>query len=360
MRKVIEGFKPLSGKHCVTTALRQILNYYGHSFSEEMLLGLGEGLYFGYMQLGTGPMLTGRKKVFEFEEVLARHLGITMRCKAPKEYEGAFVNLKAQIDKDKPTFIYVDMSYLSYLQMSSHSHFGGHAVVVFGYDEKEKIFYISDRDGEDFPVPTSKGGAMKQDVHLVPYEQVEQARSSTYRPFPPHHKYLEIDVLGMKPIDKKMLGEAIYNCAYAMLYPPAKFLGINGILKLAKGLPKWEQLGEREMVIAAITNSYMIGHEGGTGGGAFRKMYGNFLIEAANYFKGDELTSIGEQFLEVGNQWDTVGNNLRELGSKRVGEGKIDKQRLTDIGHQVEEIYQAEKILYQALITYISKNRGEE
>ncbi len=359
MKKVIEGFKPLSGKHCVTTALRQILNYYGHPFSEEMLLGLGEGLYFGYMQLGTGPMLTGRKKVFEFEDSLAKHLGITMRCKAPKEYEGAFVNLKAQIDRDKPTLIYVDMPYLSYLQMPPHSHFGGHAVVVFGYDEEEKSFYISDRDGEDFPVPTSKG-VMKQDVHLVPYEEVEQARSSRHRPFPPHHKYLEIDALAIKPIDEKMLREAIYNCAYAMLYSPAKFLGINGILKLAKRLPKWEQLGEREMVIAAITNSYMIGHEGGTGGGAFRKMYGRFLMEATSYFRGDELTPIGEQFLEVGNQWDTVGNSLRELGSKRVGEGKKDKQRLTDIGHQVEEIYQVEKTLYEALITYTSKNKGGE
>jgi hypothetical protein len=37
----IKSFQPSGGKHCQTTALKNILDFHGISISEEMLLGLG-------------------------------------------------------------------------------------------------------------------------------------------------------------------------------------------------------------------------------------------------------------------------------------------------------------------------------
>ena len=83
------------------------------------------------------------------------------------------------------------MSYLKYLNLEEDSHFGGHAIVIFGYDDKENKFYISDRDNSDNPIRTPKGYISK-DYHLANYFEIEQARSSNHRPFPAKNKYLDM------------------------------------------------------------------------------------------------------------------------------------------------------------------------
>jgi len=47
----IQGFKQFGGKHCQTSALKNILDYHGLHLSEEMLLGLmgGVGFIYWYM-----------------------------------------------------------------------------------------------------------------------------------------------------------------------------------------------------------------------------------------------------------------------------------------------------------------------
>ena len=76
MKKIIENFQPLGGKHCITISLRQIFNFYGYSLSEELLFGIGEGLDFTYINLPHSPMVSGRSKVLELENVLSNHLGM--------------------------------------------------------------------------------------------------------------------------------------------------------------------------------------------------------------------------------------------------------------------------------------------
>lgn len=57
MQKIIEGFAPQGGKHCITTSLKQIYDFYGYPLSEEMLFGIGEGLDFTYINLAAAPMV---------------------------------------------------------------------------------------------------------------------------------------------------------------------------------------------------------------------------------------------------------------------------------------------------------------
>ena len=45
---IIQDFSCFGGKHCQTTALKNILEYRGLHLSEEMLLGLGGGIGFIY------------------------------------------------------------------------------------------------------------------------------------------------------------------------------------------------------------------------------------------------------------------------------------------------------------------------
>ena len=66
--------------------------------------------------------------------------------------------------------IHVDMGFLSYFDLPDGYHFGGHVIVVAGYDPETRQVLIADRDEE---------------LHPVSLEDLEKARGSTFKPFSP-------------------------------------------------------------------------------------------------------------------------------------------------------------------------------
>lgn len=342
MQNVVENFIPQGGKHCITNSLKQIFSYYGYPLSEEMMFGLASGLSFLYLNQSSSPMVNGRTKVFEFEKKLADRLNISIQCKSGSDYKKISQLSKEMIDQNKPILIYVDMPYLSYLGLNKSSHFGGHAVVLFGYDNELEQFWISDRDNHDYPIRTPLG-EISEDYHLVSYREMEQARNSSYRPFPAKNKYLLIDFQGYKQIDRETLTQAIAENCDTMLNPPAKLLGVNGILKFSNEILKWKNFSLDKLKLSGTTNYFQISKDGGTGGGIFRKMYGNFLIEAAVTMDNKNIAMLGKQFLEIAKQWDKIAEDLWQLSLS----GNVSI--LQEMSKEIMGIYHQEKNLYQCL-----------
>ena len=172
---------------------------------------------------------------------------------------------------------------------------------------------------------------------------MKQARNSTYRPFPAKNKYLLFDFQGYKEIDKKILTEAIAETCDAMLNPPAKLLGINGILKFSTEILKWEKFNPNKMKLSGTTNYFQISKDGGTGGGIFRKMYGDFLIEASTILDNKNIAMLGTEFIEVATQWDNIAEDLWQLSLSG------DASLLQKMSKELIAIYYQEKNLYQSL-----------
>lgn len=342
MKRMVEGFVPQGGKHCITNSLKQIFAYYGYPMSEELLFGLASGLSFLYLNPAASPMINGRTKVFEFEKKLADRLQITMQCRAGKKYDRILRVTKQMIDANQPVLVYVDMPFLPYLGLADGSHFGGHAVVLFGYDDEKRKFLVSDRDQHDALIDTPNGQIAK-DFHMVDYDDMERARSSSFRPFPAKNKYLCIDVQGYRAVNQKVLREAILDTCEGMLYPPAQLLGVSGILKFSKEVCRWKDFCQKKRRLAGITNYFQIHEKGGTGGGIFRRMYGDFLKEAAGIWQDTRLVKLGEQFIAVSLLWDAVAELLWKLS--QTG----DIQLLDMISERALDIYEQETALYQAL-----------
>ena len=105
--------------------------------------------------------------------------------------------------------------------------------MLFGYDEEQHKFLVSDRDQQDAPIQTPNGLVAK-DYHMVDYEDIKRARSSSFRPFPAQNKYLTFDFQGYRTVDKQILREAILDTCDSMLHPPAQLLGVSGILKFSR------------------------------------------------------------------------------------------------------------------------------
>jgi len=307
---IIENFLPKGGNHCITNSLKQIFEFYEYPISEEMLFGLGSGLGFVYVNLASAPMISCRIKPIEFENNISEIIGIGIKVKKPKNAQIAFEKLKDSISNKNPVMLYVDMPFLNYLNMQDSGHFGGHSIVVFGYDEQ--FFYVSDRDNSDWKIYTPKG-EIGSDFHKVTYEELEKARNSNFRPFPANNKWVEFDFSSAKEITKDLINRAIKINVDTMLNAPANLLGINGINKFAMGTKKWRKFDTSKKKLTGITNYFMISDKGGTGGGAFRKMYGNFLLEASEISKQVELEKSGKKFLEIAGFWDKIADEMMEL-----------------------------------------------
>jgi len=347
MKQIIEDFIPMGGRHCITNSLKQIFYYYGYPISEAMLFGIASGISFAYINLVNSPMVSGRTKPFEFEEKLAEQLGIQIKCRKPKDYVTASKKMKYMIDNNSPVLIYADMPYMGYLNLNKDNHFGGHAVVVFGYDDEKQCFYLSDRDNHDYAIRTPLGD-ISEDYHLVDYLEMEKARNSNYRPFPANNKYLEFNFESVYEnkkniITRECIVSAIKDSCKSMLNPPAQLLGVNGIKKFEHEVLKWKNFDSDKLKIAGITNYFQINQDGGTGGGIFRKLYGEFLIEAESLYNELPLKEVGKSLIEVSEKWDLIADDMWKLGES------ADIQFLTKISKQIGVIYDLESGLYKQL-----------
>lgn len=312
MKKIINEFKTSGGKHCITNALKQVFEYYNYPLTEEMIFGIGSGLSFVYINLSTSPMVSGRTKPFDFEKKLAERLHIKIKCNSSSTYQTAFDKTLKLLDDDKPVLVYADMPYLDYLNLDEDSHFGGHAVVIWGYDHETEKFYISDRDNSDYAIRTPNG-PISQDYHLVDYKQVELARNSNHRPFPANNKYLDIQFNEYTQVSPHIIFSAIQETCDTMLNAPAQLLGVNGIHKFSKEILKWSKFDEEKIKMAGITNYFMIHADGGTGGGIFRRMYGDFLIQASSIVQCEEMKELGISYIAISEKWDRVADFMWKL-----------------------------------------------
>lgn len=347
MKHVIESFTPTGGMHCITHSLKQVFAFEGYPLSEAMLFGLSSSLAFTYINLASSPMVSGRTKSVEADKKLAERLKVKVSCRQPKNYETGFVKVKKLIQQNHPVMIYVDMPYLSYLEMDQASHFGGHAVVLFGYDDEQAVFYVSDRDHSDYPIRTPQGESAN-DYHLVSYQEMERARSSRHRPFPANNKFMEFDFSDYVKPNRETITAAIKDTCEAMLNPPAKLLGINGITKFSKEIIKWRSFDQRKLKTAGITNYFQISKDGGTGGGIFRRLYGEFLLDVAPILADREIATIGSAFINLAKQWDELAAVFWAIGESG------DSSLLQPLSEQIAELGEIERVLLERLRTKLT------
>jgi hypothetical protein len=349
MRYVVKNFQPSPGSHCISNAIKQIFRFYGYSLSEEMIFGLASGLNFFYFEFKNipYPLIGGRTKIGDFEENLACNLGISINIHTTSSTIKAYDEMKRLIEKNIPIIIYVDMNALSYLGMPQDVHFGGHTVVVFGIDEEEGIAYVSDRDSEKKSI-TLNPKEKPSDYHKVALNDLSRARGSTYKPYPPKNKWLTFDLSGMWGIDQNVIFEAIRETCTVMRCPPIKNLGLNGIRHFAQKVKEWENYSEENFKRAAFNAFIMIDEKGGTGGGAFRRMYGNYLRECVALTGLEELDSIGKEYITLSEWWDDVADKLLKMSTS----GNVNK--LDDIADLLTLIHHKEENLIQHLCVLVS------
>jgi len=190
------------------------------------------------------------------------------------------------------------------------------------------------------------------DYHKVALNELSRARGSRYKPYPPKNKWLTFDLSGMWEIDQNIIFEAIRETCTVMRCPPLKNLGLNGIRHFAQKVKEWKNYSAENFKRATFNTFIMIDEKGGTGGGAFRRMYGNFLRECAARNGLKELESIGKEYVSLSEWWDDVADKLFEMSTS----GNVNK--LDDIADLLTLIHHKEDNLNQDLCVIVSGYAG--
>jgi hypothetical protein len=146
-----------------------------------------------------------------------------------------------------------------------------------------------------------------------------------------------------------MIFSAIKETCDSMLNAPAQLLGLNGISKFSKEILKWSKFDEEKLRTAGITNYFMINADGGTGGGIFRRMYGDFLIQASNISSCEVMKQLGLEYIDVSGKWDMVGYLMWKLSET------AEKQLLPEISDIVKEIHKEETAILTKLLQIVNK-----
>ncbi|GAA1598862.1 BtrH N-terminal domain-containing protein [Kribbella karoonensis] len=279
--------------HCVTGSLRHIYNFHGYRISEELLFGLGSGLGFAYFHLkDTDPFFGGRANKDGLEKTAGRRTGVAVTSHATSSARVAQHELRQLLVAGEPVLVYLDMGFLPYFDLPPDYHFGGHVVVVAGYEPQTGQVLVADRD---------------EQLHPVDWDVLERARGSTYRPFPPRHTWYTFDFSNARDPEPDDVRAAIAEVCDGMLNPPIANLGVRGIRKAAHETLRWPQvLDAGALRRTCFTTSLMIDARGGTGGGIFRYLYARFLDEAAIITGDVHLAELGYELTAIGDLWEDV------------------------------------------------------
>ena len=297
--QTLPGFKHFNSHHCVTGSLRHIYEFYGYPISEEMLLGLGEGVGFIYWHMkGTLPFLGGRANIERpgvegLEKALGRRCGVGVEALRTTSAGKAQKTLLEMLQANQPVMLVLDMGFLPYFDFGGQEyHFGYHVVVACGYDPQTGQVLLADRD---------------EALHPVSLETLEKARGSKYKPFPPQHAWYRFDFGNKHPPQPEEICIAMRQSASAMLHPPISNFGVHGIAKAAGRIRNWPKvMDEKELRETCINTAIMIDARGGTGGGLFRYMYARFLKEAAELCSEPRLNEISKCMHTAGDMWQAA------------------------------------------------------
>lgn len=292
--KLLDGFQSLNTHHCVTGSMRHVYQFNHHPISEEMLLGLGEGVSFIYWhQKGQIPFIGGRGSPKpSMEQIAGQRTGVLITPRTTSSTARADQALFEILATGQPVMLQVDMGFLPYFDFGgSEYHFGGHAIVACGSSVDGAAILVADRDG----------------IYPVPLVDLQRARASAYKPFPPHNRWYSFDFTHKRQPTPQEIYTAIRNQASGMLQPPIRNIGIKGIHKTAEMIPTWPGKMTEDQIRWALFNSYIfISPKGGSGGGAFRYMFSRFLDESGQVTGDNQLVNSAKAFKQIGDRWQEL------------------------------------------------------
>jgi len=329
VKKIIDNWVHIPGIHCGSVTLRDVMTYHGYPWSEAMCFGIGGGLGFYYTvkdDLSPTRMIFVRGPEME-PAFFSLAVGPASWKHASKD---TMKTIKRPLDKDVPVIIQTDIYHLGYY--NSSTHFPGHIVSVWGYDDDSGVMYVADTQFEG--------------LRSVPYADFLEGMGSKDPSNPLDYNYMDIEPdNNVRPL-AEIIPEAIRLNASKMLEGVSGVRGESGVRMIkewSNDLPSWKDAPDWKW---CARFGYQVIEKRGVGGGGFRWIYRDFLREAEDIIPGLRELNLSERMNHIGNKWNEIASLLRDISDKE----DPDENLLKNVSDRAEVLWELERDFYMTVL----------
>jgi len=263
-----------------------------------MAFGLGAGLGFAFVELGTlDPPLYLVGRTADLERDICKHLGIGLDLLQTDDSAEGWAWLKAELDAGRPTMVWADIQHLEYLRVRLHMTM--HDIVVTGYDEEAGVAFIADND--------------RDQIQKCSFAGLARARNSDSFPAPNRHATWVMDFPPALPDP----AEAVVGAVRAAIRNMASGgtgvaggeagMGLRGVTSFRDSYRAWpERFGDRLDSVLKALRVFIV--KAGTGGALFRSLHAEFLHDAGVLLADDGLEAPAAVYDELAATWVALSN----------------------------------------------------
>lgn len=305
-----------TGIHPPTAALMKILQAKGVvnpitnlPFTEALLFGIGGGLGVGYIlfqfkHLPNPILVLGFRNQWNdtqaFLETLAERLSFQVEFETYENADDAQQGLNAALNIQHIPIVWVDKAHLPYHQLSETlKGFINHQVAVYGHNEKSSHWYLDDLSSQLFEI--------REKTLTIAREHVSP------------QNFLMMTFTEARPTNVQELRESIIEgireCA-AQLTQARTNLDISNLDTWSDQLTDqhsrtgWPQVfQEQPSLYPVLRTVYEFIKLNSSDGFALRKIYADFLQEAAGILSNYALNAVAGQYLQLANHWSNLADN---------------------------------------------------
>lgn len=288
------------GRHCASVGLADLVNHHGLGVSEAFCFGVGLGLGIWYLDFpGLGASRVVHVRSQDIEAQFFTRMGMDFAWEQFDDPADSEEALKEAIAQGRPALIQSDIFHLPYY--GSSTHFPGHVIVVWGFDDQSGEFVVTDTER---PRP-----------QRVPYAAMRKARYSDNAFFNMKGNQFAPSSIP-KPEDLPVIAaRAIADQSRGIIAPAAPFGGLPGLARWQKELSLWPDFEDWQWTARF---AYQVIEKRGTGGGGFRLMYADFLEEAGAMLPEVRERGLAQKMRALGLAWTDLSFALKEASERET------------------------------------------
>lgn len=311
----VEGYDQFGGHHWETGSVRNALAYHGvkaphtgQPFSEAMLFGLSGGVsvvYFLVEYEGLRPHLAlGTRYPYDPVENITGRMGLPAAIRQTKSQKKAVDTLLSALVVGEAALVWADMFSLSYNGLPSSPFTAMMPILVYAYDIDSETVNIADR--AEVPLTVSSG-----ELAEARAQQASFKNKMISFEFEDAAKFTPEDLPGA-------VAEAMQSCVdlYTKEPPrgPASNFGLAAMDKWADLVTKNKKKGwlqtfsDPAHLYEALKEIYTAIEHRGSGGGAARPLYADFLEESAALLDNPALNDAAALFRKAGERWQELAH----------------------------------------------------
>ena len=334
MKKIIDNWVHMPGVHCGSVTLRDVMQFHGYKWSEAMCFGIGGGLGFYYsMREEISPTRMIFVRGPNMETSFFSNVDKPTSWKQANGLGDPLKTIRSYIDKGIPVIVQTDIYYLHYY--NSNTHFPGHIISVWGYDDERENVYVADNTFE---------GLIE-----MPYSDFANGMSSKEASNPLYNNYIEADVQNLKKPLEELIPLSIKHNAEKMLQGAMGSRGESGVklIKLwSEDLSHWSEVDDWKW---CARFGYQVIKKRGVGGGGFRWIYRDFLLEAEKLIPPLKKLKLSDKMDLIGNKWSDASMLLKSISEKNYPDTKL----LAETSALAKELWELETEFYHMALEKI-------